>query len=578
MRLVIDCETNALRNPTKIHCIVAKDIDADELYTFVGQECKREFPSFIRRATLIIGHNIINYDCPVLSNLTGCVFQRSYVRDSLIISRLLEFSLQGGHSLEAWGKRLGIEKKGTSITNWEEFTIEMLERCVSDVEINHELYDHLLTKARIDYKDTFKKAVVCEHEIAWICQDMHDDGFGFDIEKAHALYEEIQKTVNQIDGELQTAFPPKVETIQLKTKSKEIVTPFNAGSPKQIVERLEGHWKPVEFTEKGQAKVSEANLATLGDEAPEAAKRLVERLLLSSRLRTLDQWFEAYDTRTRRIHAGFTGLGTWTGRMSHKEPNLGNVAAPKSIKYRGQLLAQLATSYGGRMRELWRVEGEDTWLVGTDAEGIQLRIFGHYINDIEFIQAAVSGTKEAGTDPHSLNARILQCSRETAKTFIYAFLLGAGDRKIGEILGVSTKAGRAAKERYIEAIPGLRRLKREDIPRDAERGFIVGFDGRLVGVESEHKVMAAYLQTGEAVIMKHANILWRKELDGQQINYHQVNFIHDEWQTEVVGTQETAILVGDVQARAIQRCGESFGLRCPMAGNYSVGKNWLETH
>ena len=586
MRLVIDCETNALRNPTKVHCIVAKDIDDGETYTFVGKECQEEFPRFIRRGRLFIGHNCIAFDWPILRKLCGVHTVPEHVFDTLVVSRLLEFTFPGGHSLDAWGQRpvIGLGKQGKNITDWSEFTVEMLERCVSDVEINAKLYHHLTEKARIKYKDVFKNAIQIEHQIAWICQEMHENGFGFDKEKAKNLYEEISTKVQEIDRELDTAFPPKVETVQLKRKVKQIVTPFNPGSPKQIVERLEGFWKPTEKTDSGKSwKISEKNLATLSPEAPRAAQRLVERLMLASRLRTLDQWFDAYNEKTGRVHAEFSGLGAWTHRMSHSRPNLGNVAAPKSIKYHGAVLAELATSYGGRMRELWCVKEYDddetpTWLVGCDAEGIQLRIFGHYINDEEFIRAVVQGKKEDGTDPHSLNARILECSRDAAKTFIYAFLLGAGDGKIGEILGCSKRGGAAAKKRFINAIPGLAKLKKEDIPRDAQRGHIVGFDGRLVKVDSEHKVMAAYLQTGEAVIMKHANVLWREESKRSSLAFRQVNFVHDEWQTELKGTEEEAHVLGRIQAASIERTGRSFGLRCPMAGNYTIGKNWKETH
>jgi DNA polymerase-1 len=91
-------------------------------------------------------------------------------------------------------------------------------------------------------------------------------------------------------------------------------------------------------------------------------------------------------------------------------------------------------------------------------------------------------------------------------------------------------------------------------------------------------MMAAVLQNYEAVIMKHANVLWRQELKKLGIRFKQVNFVHDEFQTEVYGTKDTAELAGRTQADAIRRVGEQFGIRCPLAGEYSVGKNWLETH
>ena len=69
---------------------------------------------------------------------------------------------------------------------------------------------------------------------------------------------------------------------------------------------------------------------------------------------------------------------------------------------------------------------------------------------------------------------------------------------------------------------------------DASRGYFDGLDGRKVQCNSEHLMLAGYLQNGEAVVMKHANVLWQKELKGLGIKYNQVDFVHDEWQTEEV--------------------------------------------
>jgi DNA polymerase-1 len=91
-------------------------------------------------------------------------------------------------------------------------------------------------------------------------------------------------------------------------------------------------------------------------------------------------------------------------------------------------------------------------------------------------------------------------------------------------------------------------------------------------------MMATVLQNYEAVLMKHANILWRQELRANGIRFKQVNFVHDEFQTEVYGPKEAAELAGRLQADAIRRVGEQFGIRCPLAGEYKVGKDWLSTH
>jgi DNA polymerase-1 len=229
---------------------------------------------------------------------------------------------------------------------------------------------------------------------------------------------------------------------------------------------------------------------------------------------------------------------------------------------------------------MWICE-KDTWLVGTDMEGAHLRIFAHLINDEKFIEALVNGRKEDGTDPHTVNKRVLGdicVDRDRAKTFVFTYLNGGAAPKVSEIFNCSVKLAKEALDTFVRNYPGLAKLKDEDFPGWAERGYFQGIDGRLVMCDSAHLMMGAVLQNMESVLMKYANKIWRDELDRLGIRYKQVNWVHDEWVTEVSGDRDTAEIVGRVQSMAIKRVGEMFKLRCPMAGEYKVGKNWLEVH
>jgi DNA polymerase-1 len=623
-KLVVDIETNALYNPSIIWCICAVDVDTNEWFSFSEKEVySNECKKLLAEAGTLIGHNFGTYDLPCINSLLGLVIPHSRVLDTLVLSQLFKYSIEGGHSLEAWGARLGSEKVGLDV-DFSQYSTELVARCKRDVEINLKLYR--LLKSKILDNPHFEKAVKVEHDMQAICMDMSQNGFKFDINTAQQFREELTTKLNELDGKIKQAFPPKTKLIREVTPKLtkygtisrqglprgwddfDSITAgcpfslftweeFNPGSPSQVCERLhQAGWKPTEKTTghleaKGSKaeiaekygitgwKVNEKNLSTLPEDAPEGARHLVERLLVSGRWRTLNEWISYVDPCDECIHPRFNGIGTWTHRMSHQAPNLGNVAAAKSIKYKGPALEKLAIEYGSRMRALWTTSNPDWWLVGTDAVGIQLRIFAHYINDPEFIKAVCEGNSKDGSDPHSLNARVLGVPRDVAKTFIYAFLLGAGDAKIGEIVGGSKRDGRDAKQKYVEAYPGLKLLRETQIPRDAARGFFQSFDGRLVVCDSEHLMMAGYLQTGEACIMKHANVLWRKKANELKIPYRQVNFVHDEWQTEVCSPEKgQAESLGRIQCDAIRVVGEMFKLNCPMAGDTRVGKNWLETH
>ena len=620
MRLVFDVETDGLENYTQVWCAVAFDLDSDELFKFGPGEIDK-FLELMRDADEVIGHNIIGYDLPVLHDLLGLVVHPSRTTDTLILGHLLRYTIDNGHSLDAWGERFKVPKVGKDV-DFSKYSPEILERCVRDVEITVKLYRYLVSKLG---GPEWKEAIDVEHKMAWVCQDMHDTGFSFDHDTARLLYEELRRKVDRLDEDLRTAFPPKLRPVrEITPKATKHGTiskanlprdwidlsnlsvdspftlctsqPFNAASPKQVVERLnEVGWKPTEKTKGHEEllkkrrrtqeenlrledykkygwKINETNLATLPDTAPHACHSLVERIMLGSRLRTLEEWFKSYDAEDGKVHGRFNSIGTWTHRMSHRAPNMGNIAARKSIKYAGSRLKTMALDLGTRMRQLWGVTDDNYWLVGTDASGIQLRIFAHYVNDPVLTEAVVSG------DPHQVHADILGISRDDAKTFIYAFLLGAGDAKIGEIVGGNKTRGAELKQQFIEAYPGLTTLRNSDIPRDADRRYFEGLDGRLVFCDNAHLVLAGYLQNGEATIMKHANLEWRQYAARIGVEFKQVNFVHDEWQTEVMGSREEAELLGKAQVKAIEKAGRKFNLRCPLTGEYRLGKNWLETH
>lgn len=623
--VILDIETESL-TPSVVWVVVCKDVHTGEINVFRRPDLNSEpLRVYLSGCGYIIGHNIIGFDLPVLRRLVSGLAEalaQSELVDTLVVSRLLDYRIDGGHSLEAWGERLGCKK--IFFNDYSQLTEEMVEYCIQDVHVSHTLYKKFLPYI---HADTWKSAIEVEQFIADRCVELHQNGFHFKLDKAKELWYNIDQELKVLDEAILSSFEPKPRVIrEVNPRLTKFGTlnrgdfrwvsdgdlspynggpftlieyvPFNPASPSQIVERLnEAGWKPTEKTkghlqalrDKDQEKiarfertgwtVSEENLSTLPDTAPPAAKTLARRIMLASRQRTLTEWIDAYRPDTKRIHGTFNSLGTWTGRMSHTNPNTGNIAREDAL-------------FGSEMRAMWAAP-EGSFLVGVDAESIQLRVLAHYINDPQFTQSLLTGKKEDGTDPHSLNKIALgaDCkSRNDAKTFIYAWLLGAGVGKVSQILGCSTAAAKTAIDNFIEFYPGLKHVKQEIIPADAARGYFRGFDGRWVRIFGDdlssrsHFALAGYLQSGEVLVMKHAMMIWHPKLRQMNIPFKVVNFVHDEWQTEVPD-YETGVIVGDIQADAIREAGERLGLRCPMAGSTlsghgsrAVGKNWLETH
>jgi DNA polymerase-1 len=277
--------------------------------------------------------------------------------------------------------------------------------------------------------------------------------------------------------------------------------------------------------------------------------------------------------------------------MAHTNPNMGN--PPKFNPEQPD-----KTPYADEMRSCW-IAGEDEYLVGVDAESIQMRIFAHYAEDEELIHALVAGRKEDGSDPHSVNRRALgdPCkSRDSAKTYYYAWVLGVGLAKGAEILECSLEESREANENFINKYPGIKRIKTEIIPEDAARGYFRGLDNRYVWIygdtedERRHYAFAGYLQNGEKIIMARALQIWYPRLyryPGFRIR----NFVHDEYQFTIRRDYDLALEAAGIVAESIKQAGEGLGLRCPMAGSFlatlpgpdgkkrlAIGDNWLETH
>lgn len=350
----------------------------------------------------------------------------------------------------------------------------------------------------------------------------------------------------------------------------------NRGRDNGLGERIREIESKIEIFKCDGWRLSENNLDTLPPDAPEGCKLFIKYRMLSKRLDTLKEWAEAYEPKTQRIYGDFHHIGAWTHRKSHSHPNQGNVPSIHS-KYHNPELKELAAVYGKEMRSCFIVPPNKV-LVGVDADGIQLRILAHYMDDPEFTEALVNGDKSKGTDAHTLNAIALGLTaleRDRAKTFIYAWLLGAGMGKVGQILGCTTKEAVASVQSFIDRYVGLKRLKGEIIPNDAARGYFVGFDGRKVGSDEYH-MLAGYLQCGESLIMKHAAIHWNKECKSLGLDFKFVNDVHDEWQTEC--NPEEAGEVAFRQTESIRWAGEKFGLKCPMLGQSKYGLNWYETH
>jgi DNA polymerase-1 len=633
---------------------VCRDVDTDEVHVFkkptINLRERKRFIEFARQVRTWIGHNFLGFDAVHLNRLIQPdVVKLSSVVDTLVVSKLVDYSRPEGHSLEAYGNYFGIPK-GTDV-DFSKYSTTLTNYCINDTLINLKVYLKYLKYIR---SPKWKKALRTEHDMSVFCESLHKNGFAFNVNKADKLLKRILSELSSQDSDIASAFPPRPVLVReikpsltkhgtlhkkdFKWVKDGDLTQFNGGpfsllkwqdfnpsSHKQMLNVLwAAGWSPTDKTKshidlereinrlkwkrdrskeldtllseyyiklsslrRTGWKINETNLSTLPESAPKPAKLLAKRILLESRRRTLVEWLGLVSKKTNRIHGKFYSIGAWTHRMAHQEPNTANI--PRDANDDGT-----TKLYGAELRELWCAP-KNRLLVGVDAEGIQLRVFAHYLDDKEFTKALVEGKKSDRSDPHSLNQRILGSAcktRQAAKRFIYSLLLGGGLGKLAEILGCTEPEAKEALDRLLKRYEGLAYLRREIIPRDAKRGWFEGLDGRMVRIlgstfgERKHLCMSGYLQNGEAVVMKMAALKAEKDLIELELPFKFVDLVHDEIQLETVNDMPTAMDVANTVSDAIAWAGEDLKLKCPMAGSfwnddhqrYTIGRNWRITH
>jgi DNA polymerase I-like protein with 3'-5' exonuclease and polymerase domains len=582
--LVFDIEADGL-DPTKIFCIVAQDVDTMDVFTFDNTQLEEGY-GLLRAADKLIGHNIIGYDLPAIKDITGLDLSNKKIVDTLVLSRLFKPTREGGHGLESWGYRLKFNKGeyGANQDAWDAYCPEMLEYCKRDVELNTKVYQQL----RVESRGFTPTAVKLEHSVAKIIDEQRRNGFELDMRKAMLLVAMFQEKLDATEAEVHETFKPKVIIDILKPKytksgklakvsegpdgkgvrltdeeyaimlqtnrplNRETHIEFNLGSRKQIGEYLvEAGWTPKNFTPTGQPIVDEGTLSKVKN-IPEAAL-IAKYLMLQKRLAQVNSWIKAVEP-DNRVRGYVNPNGAVTGRMTHSHPNMAQIPSSNS-------------PYGKECRSCWTVKSGNK-LVGIDASGLELRMLAHYMNDKEYTNEILNG------DIHSANQRLAGLeSRNQAKTFIYAFLYGAGNAKIGSVVKAGQSRGKQLREQFLSSLPSLKSLIQR-VQRDSKKGFLKGLDGRKVSVRSEHAALNTLLQSAGAIVMKEALVVLEKKI--RHLDARFVANVHDEWQIEC--SEQDAEAVGQAGIDAIVEAGKNLNLNCPLDGDYNIGDGWHETH
>ena len=588
MRLVFDIETDGfLRKLTTVHCLVAKDLDSQEVFRFDDSGRHGSVSSgltFLMEAKELWGHNILGFDVPAIQSIYP-FFQpwNCKLYDTLILSRLfftdmldrdlrskpanMPGNLYGRHSLESWGYRLGVLKSeyGKQLHgDWAVYTPEMLEYCSQDVEANYPIAKLFEPKL-----EGYQQAIDLEHRCAQIMTWQEQAGYPFDVKKAHALESRLRTELETLSDQMRATFsfvagkefvPRRNDTIRGYVTGAPMtrLTEFNPTSRDHIAWAFKQHrdWEPTEFTDTGKPKIDEDVLVSINTQESNQFARILE---LQKALGLLSEgknsWLQMVE-KDGCIHHSCV-LNTATGRNAHMRPNLGQV--PQGHEYRELFYA-----------------GQDRIQVGADASGLELRCLAHYLARYDggsFGKIVVEG------DIHQAMADISGVDRKTQKTITYCMIYGGGDVKLGMSAGASKKEasarGKELRSKLLDGIEGFRDLVTA-VQKRAESGVIYGIDGRPIRIKKPHASLNYLLQSCGASICKSWVVRTNELLKEAGVDYKPLAFVHDEMQLSVA--PEHVEMVKTLIPLAMKDVEYAIKFRTPLDCEVQSGSNWGDTH
>ena len=597
--LVFDIETNGLYDKvTKVFCIVIYDINREETFAY-GPDRIDDALAHLATGDVLIGHNVIFYDVPVLQKLHSfnC---KARILDTLICTRLIwpkeklyDLDVQlypevpknyrGMAGLKAWGYRLSDNK--IEFKDFSEYSEEMLVYCKQDVSVTSKLWKHIANQG---YPE---QALKLEHDFALAINKQIRAGVSFDVDAAIDLVDNLRAREAQLEAELKEIFPPLEHrnwfTPKVNNKTRGYVKgvpfekihyeEFNPGSRDQIADRLKAKygWQPEKTTEKGNPILNDEVLEALP--YPEA-KPLAEYMLIKKRLGQIadgnNAWLKLVNNDSSRMHGDVVTNGCVTGRCAHRYPNMGQVPAGYS-------------PYGKECRSLFHApQGWD--MIGIDAKALELRCLAGYLaiyDGGEYARVVTDPT----IDIHVYNQeRFGVATRDISKRLLYAVLYGAGHLKAGSIVDpnekdeeVLRKLGRTAINSFMAEVPALKELKERIESQIAHNDHLVGLDRRILYCRSAFKGLNVLLQSAGAILMKQVVINIHDNIESalslpHGAEWEQVLMVHDEVQL-VCSPKYTEQIRAQALA-AFPQAQQFFGFLCDIEGDSRVGSNWSQTH
>ena len=608
MQLVYDIETDGL-DATKIWVLIAKDIKTNTIYKFSDHDnlhgSIQDGVRLLENAELLIGHNIIGFDNRVIDKLYGTDLNSKRNHDTFVMSQVLRYKRNHKHGLAGWGEHLGNSKM--NYDDWSNYSKEMLKYCIQDVNVNHDVYNALLEEYHKIYarNPKIKEGLKIEHDTAVFNAQVREVGWKFDENGARETLERMLEHMKAIEMIIEPKLGLKTVYIDKTPKTPKFkkngdynshtvrylsellgkeVEPedthlWPAGKEFQRTKQeqielgstdlvkewlLENGWKPDEYQRKKIGfewvtmgpKLTETSLKKFGPDG----EMISEYYTIRSRKSVIEGWLTK--VQAGRLHGNMWTCGTPTFRCRHEViVNLPAVDA----------------EWGKELRQLL-VADDGTVVVGCDSSGNQLRGLCHYVGNTSFTNEVIYG------DQHQRNADALGCSRPVAKSYLYAYLFGAGDGKLGQVLTgkANPTIGRKSKENFAKSIKGLQELKDKlskvwkQTKFSQGEGWFPGLDGRPIFCMSDHQALNYLLQSAEGITCKAAISYQMEHIKKEGLRASPRLFYHDEsaWAVH----PEDAKRVGEILQESFKEGPKMFNVNCMDGGDPCFGGSYADVH
>jgi len=594
---------------TKIWVLIAHDITTGTTYKFSDHDNLhggiKDGVALLERAETLIGHNIIGFDNRVIDNLFGTSLNDKHCHDTFVMSQVLSYKRPHRHGLAGWGEHLGNNK--ISYDDWSGYSKEMLRYCIQDVMVNVDIYKKLLDEYAAVYKRNplIKQGLKVEHDTAVFNAKVRELGWKFDVAKAQSTLCIMHNRMKEIENIVHPKLGNKTVWIDKEPRSPKYKKngDYNHHTVKQLSEYfgyevkpgdthliqpeetfqrsreeqidlgstdlvkqwlLDNGWKPDEYQKKKVGfewvtmgpKLTSTSLKAFGKDG----EMIDEYYTIRSRKSVIEGWLaKSVDG---RLHGNMWTCGTPTFRCRHEViVNLPAVDA----------------EWGKELRELL-IADEGTVVVGADSSGNQLRGLCHYVGNETFTDEVIYG------DQHQRNADALRCSRPVAKSYLYAYLFGAGDAKLGQVLtGKSNPSvGKKSKEDFARGIKGLQELKDKltkiwkNTRFSSGEGKIPGLDGRTIFVPSDHQALNYLLQSAEGITCKAAVSYQMQKIKEEGLRASPRLFYHDE--TAWVSHPDDADRVGEILQESFKEAPKLFNVNCMDGGAPCFGSSYADVH